>query len=135
MKNWMALGHWDSKEVFQGGQFLFDLVYLIHEIMSKIYTYIEKRLNLGKERNKAKKVSPANIFLNYQEDINPSVTIISLPFFSKSCLPLWQCAAVPCLATGPSSQSTAGKTCHRFSGAGQGTLNCITITRERNAWQ
>lgn len=77
---------------------MFDLVYLIHEIMSKIYTYIEKRLNLGKERNKAKKVSPANIFLNYQEDINPSVTIISLPFSQNRayhCGSVLQCLVLP----------------------------------------
>lgn len=68
---------------FKGASFCLTLFYLIYEIASNTYTYIEKCLNIGEERKQSKKASPANIFQNYQEDINHSVTIIYMLFFLK----------------------------------------------------
>lgn len=62
----------------------------ILEIVSNTYTYIEKCLNIGKERKQAKKASPANISQNYQEDINQSPSYIC--FFSRNCA--YHCGSV-----------------------------------------
>lgn len=71
-----------EEKSFKGGSFCLTLVYLIYEIVSNTYTYIEKCLNIGKERKQAKKASPANISQSYQEDINQSPSYIC--FFSQN---------------------------------------------------